>query len=163
MSSFRFFYGACAFSRLSVHISLLGGNVNGDVSRNVILRWGWAGEVRWELLSSPPGGWPGGRAVLPAGTHTVSGLTATSLCVSSSTWIKKGALFLSFQKIGSLPGKVNFLLPETKGLFVCLVFLSRCSNPPTKFLFNCTPTLGISKSITWILWFLYYLAPKGRD
>lgn len=52
-------------------------------------------------------------------------------------------LFLSLQKIGSPPGKVNFLLPETKGLFVCLVFLPRCPNPPTKFLPNFISTLYI--------------------
>lgn len=43
-------------------------------------------------------------------------------------------LFLSFRKIGSLPGKVNFLLPETKGLFVCLVFLPRCPSPQLNFI-----------------------------
>lgn len=32
---------------------------------------------------------------------------------------RKGAQFLSFQKIGSQPGNVHALLPEAKGLSVC--------------------------------------------
>lgn len=32
---------------------------------------GWAVGVMWGLLSSYPGGWPGGRAVLSAGTYLV--------------------------------------------------------------------------------------------
>lgn len=64
---------------------------------------------------------------------------------------RKGARFVSFQKIGSLPGKVNFLLTEAKGLFICLVFLSRCPNSPTKCLLNFTPPLRLSDILVSIL------------
>lgn len=60
---------------------------------------GWAGGVTWGLLSSHPGRWPGGRAVLPAGTYLVSRLMATSLCVSSSTWIKKRSCFWACRRL----------------------------------------------------------------
>lgn len=64
---------------------------------------------------------------------------------------RKGARFLSFQKIGSRPGKVNFLLTEAKGLCICLVFLSRYPNSPTKCLLNFIPTLRISGVLVYIL------------
>lgn len=46
---------------------------------------------------------------------------------------RREAQFLSFQKIGSQPGKVSFLLPETE-VVMHLVFLSTYPNLPTKLL-----------------------------
>lgn len=54
---------------------------------------GRAGDISGELLSSYPGGWPGGRAVLPAGTHWASRLMATSLCIQFSTEQEKELCF----------------------------------------------------------------------
>lgn len=70
---------------------------------------------------------------------------------------REGARFLSFQKIGSRPGKVNLLLTEAKGLFICLVFPPRGPKSPTNvFLTVFLPHVFQAS------WFLYCLAAGGR-
>lgn len=60
---------------------------------------------------------------------------AASLWVSSSSWIKKGAQFLSFQKIGSQPGKANFLrLKQRDRMSVWSFFLAVPTPQPNFFL-----------------------------
>lgn len=116
--------------------------------RNVIMGWGVGrgSHVGTALFSSRwMARWEGSSSSRYIPCFEADG--HQPLCIQLNMDQEK-ELFLSFQKIGSLPGKVNFLLPETKGLFVCLVFLPRCPSPQLNFF----PILFLLY-VFWISWF----------
>lgn len=158
MSFLHLFYWPICFS---VPIGLLDRNVNGMCLG--ISSWGTGGQGRSDgncCLPIRADSQVGGQFFQQV--HALfRGSWAPASVYPDQHGSRKGTQFLRFQKIGSQPGKVIFLLPEAKGLFICLVFPSSCPSPQPNFLPFILLLCVISRRVTWISWFLYCLASKG--
>lgn len=98
-------------------------------------------------LFSGPGGWSGGRVLLPAGTRSCSEAEGHQpLCSRFHTDQDKGAWSGASRRSDHNLVKRTFCSPSQRGLSVCS-FLPSCPNPPTKFLSNVIAALCILKIV----------------
>lgn len=119
---------------------------------------GWAGRSEGNCSLSL-GGWPGGRAVLPAVVLSFKADGHQPLYPVQGEW-GRGALSWALRRLDhSLVMWTSCCLKQRDGLSVWPFFLGvQIPQPnffPFLFLFYVFP------KVTWILWLLYYLTPKG--